>query len=153
MTVQGFRLKYAGVSLLVFALPALAPVPGEAAVGPVSCAVSILYKPVGSTNQLYEKQFQVAVGQKFVDDFSTTTRQHIFTATLTEKPKSVVVDIDFFSDVSTFNFVDLATSLQIYNFDRRGRAMGSHQFGTTLSAGSYTMSYELKCLKGPLSGL
>lgn len=110
------------------------------------CSVSISYLPANGPGETYQQIFDVAVGAPFVEDFSTPTREHTFSATATQQGNSVVIEVDYFSDVSALNWVDLNTALALNGTQRVEQLTGRHQFGSSLS-GSYTLAYTLEAVR------
>ena len=109
-----------------------------------TCTVDILYTANNGLTENYQKSFQLAVGGTFVDDFSTAFREHVFTASATQQGAQVVFDVDYFSDVTSINAIDLDTSLTMRTNQRSETQSGRHRFFTS-SSGGYTVSYTLGC--------
>ena len=108
--------------------------------------MSVSNVPQSGTPETYQKNSTAAVGSTFVDDFSTPTRQHIFTASATRPGNEVVIEIDYFSDVSALNWVNLTTALEMLPDQIIESSSGRPQFGSS-NCGSYTMTYTLDCRK------
>lgn len=111
-----------------------------------SCSVDISYVSTSGITETYRRDFVVSVGETFDDDFSTPTRQHVFSATATQQGSGVVIGIDYFSDVSVFDAVDLATALAMKGNQAKEDLAGRHRFFSSLS-GNYTITYSLSCRK------
>ena len=111
-----------------------------------TCTVDLLYSAVNGQSESYQKTFQLAAGETFVDDFSTPLREHVFTASASQQGGEVVFQIDYFSDVSTFDAVELDTSLTMRGNQKAESQSGRNRFFTS-SPGGYTLSYTLDCLK------
>ncbi|MCB1909214.1 MAG: hypothetical protein KDH15_17750 [Rhodocyclaceae bacterium] len=122
-----------------------APTLANAAPARVECTVAIDYVDA-SKAESYAKTFQLTVRDPFVDDFSTATRQKEFSASLA-RVDGLVVSINYFNDVGTFDAVDFSTSLRIRGVDvtvsTNGRSVYSNSAATP--AGNHATSYDLTC--------
>ena len=112
----------------------------------VACTMDILYEfraqdGTLTGTELYQKTFVVQEGVAFVDDYSTPTREKAFTATLTTVRGEAVVAINWFSDVSTFDAVDLNASLTLVSGQKNGKVAGDLTFSST--PGHATTHYSL----------
>lgn len=131
----------AGSSILLARAEAQAAPPRAAH---LTCDALITYVPKSGTTETYQRTFHLAPGLTFVDDFSTTTRQHIFSAVATRKGGVVEVEFNYFSDVSTLNNIDLTGTLSIDDRQRFESTSGRQVFSTS-NPGSYSLTYTLSC--------
>lgn len=135
---------------LVAAISALTGAASPAKPIVVSCVVELVYEFRAQNGSLlgtetYLKEFTVSQDSGFVDDYSTPTRFKEFSANVSQVGREVIVDISWFSDVSTFDSVDLNNSLVLDQGQRRGRITGSQRFSTT--AGHRTVTYNLVAVR------
>ncbi|MCA9312200.1 MAG: hypothetical protein KDA21_13385, partial [Phycisphaerales bacterium] len=110
------------------------------------CSAVITVEFDNGTTETYQKQFQLAAGQNFEDDFSTATRAHIFDASATAQGDTITFDFDYFSDTSALSTVDLGTSLTLRSDQKIEGTAGRHQFYHSLS-GAYTVDYTFTCTR------
>ncbi len=101
----------------------------------MDCTVDILHEFRAQDGTLlstesYQKVFTVTEGTDFVDDYSTITRQKVFSAVLTNVRGELVLDANWFSDVSVFNSVDLDASLTLTKSQKSGKSIGGHTFSS-----------------------
>jgi hypothetical protein len=143
------------ISRLVFACLAavgLATPMSALAAPSASCTVSVDYVYNGTVVEPYVKEFVVESGVTYTDDFSTTTRSKVFTASLGREAGKMVVSIDYFNDVGVFYAIGVNTKLTLH-----GRALettsGSHgsyiSSGVTPSSvgGNHETNYTLMCTR------
>lgn len=112
----------------------------------VSCVVELVYEFRAQDGTLlrtesYLKDFTVSTDSGFDDDYSTPTRFKEFSANLETVGRETLVNISWFSDVSTFDSIDLNTSLVLTKGQQRGRLVGNQKFSS--SAGHSSVRYNL----------
>jgi len=100
----------------------------------------VTYLSQAGTLEEYEKVFTLSPGQTFEDDFSTPTREHVFTATATSNPDGVVINFDYFSDVSALATIELDSDLSFAIGQDFDKASGRHWYYHSAS-GSYSVVY------------
>lgn len=142
------RLFAASLMATGLAMPLAAQAVGPAA----SCTVSVDYVYNGAVAEPYVKEFVVESGVTYTDDFSTTTRTKVFTASIGKEAGKPVVSIDYFNDVGVFVAIGFNTKLTLH-----GRApettSGSH--ATYISngiapesvGGNHETNYTLVCTR------
>lgn len=112
----------------------------------LSCSVAIDHSLSGGTPELYRKDFVVAPGVSFVDDFSTPLRQKQFTASAAREAGNLVVSIDYFNDAGVFHSVGFNTRLTLRDGRNIDSTAGSNTFSTSLGvAGNHRTNYTLSC--------
>jgi hypothetical protein len=119
----------------------------------VSCSVSVDYLKNGALAESYQKAFTVTPGASFTDDFSTPTRQKLFTASTLLDAGKTVVGINYFNDVGVFDAEEFSTKLTLKKVGVLESTSGSHTFSTSTfpSAGgtavsvSHQIDYSLTC--------
>jgi hypothetical protein len=132
------KLKLFAASLMALAIAA--PMSANAASQKIACHVSVSYGINGNVQETYTKDFSVAPGADFSQDFSTNLRTKDFFASTANN----VVTIRYFNDVGTFDTVDFTTNLTLQ--EGRGTVSGAHNFDTTVgSSGRHTTNYDLSC--------
>lgn len=99
----------------VLALSALTPIAAQAAnPRPVSCSITVDYLAHGLLRSTYTKDFEIAPGTTFSDDFSTVVRFGFFDAwTSLDDNGDTVVSLSFYRDVTALEYIDLRTSLTV----------------------------------------
>lgn len=116
-----------------------------------SCSVAVDYLYNGVIAEPYRKDFVVAPGVPFVDDFSTPTRIKTFTATAARNSGNLVVSIDYFSDVGVFHSIDFNAQLAIQERGRVESTSGSNGFFASSAvtpqsvSGNHVTNYTLSC--------
>ncbi|MEZ5417213.1 MAG: hypothetical protein R2708_07715 [Vicinamibacterales bacterium] len=135
--------------LRLLPLAALLSLPAQAQAAPAeaACTVQISYTVNGTTVESYSNSFTLTRDAVFVDDLSTPIRAREFRATLTRTADGLVVFVNYFSDVSTFNAIDLDTSLRLRGAGALVTDSGSHTFSSSqaVPAGNHTTSHTLVC--------
>ena len=121
--------------------PMLAMLPGN---GSYSCSVEISYAAQGNTIETYHKEFVVAVGAPFVDDFSTATKEHVFTATAVPQGTGSTIEISYFSDTTALSSVDFSTVLSLGNNQMFETASGRQRSYHSLS-GTTELTHVIVC--------
>lgn len=128
---------------------AMLAVPGVALAGPpeAACTVQIDYTVNGTVVETYANSFTLTRNGVFLDDISTPTREKLFRATLTRAGDGLTVFIDYFSDVSVFNAVNLNASVRLRDGKGLSTDAGSHTFSSSqaVPAGNHTTSHTLVC--------
>lgn len=115
--------------------------------GPVfHCTGLITYAPAGGTPEIYPFDVNLVVGEPFIDDFSTPTREHVFSMNAVEDVSAVVFTVNYFSDVSALSWVDLTAGLTMKMGQRSEHTSGVQRFWNT-TFGQYTVSYSLTCTR------
>ncbi len=109
-----------------------------------ACTAEITYQPSSGAPETYTKAFVLAPGEVFIDDFSTPTRQHTFSASATSQGRAVVIEAEYFSDVSALSWIDETASVTLQANDRREETSGRHAFSTS-NGPAYTLTYRLTC--------
>ncbi|MFO0902276.1 MAG: hypothetical protein U0939_04705 [Pirellulales bacterium] len=97
------------------------------------------------TSEGYTKEFLLAEGGVFFDDFSTRTRFKFFNAVLDRENGDATLSVDWFADISVFNSADIATSVTLVGGQKEGASVGSTTLYT--STNSTTMRYSLRCVE------
>lgn len=127
----------------------VAPINASAAgLRSVACSVDVNYLLNDVVRAPYHKEFVVAPGVIFEDDFSTFTRFRIFDAStrLEADNKTTVVSISYYNDVGVFEAVDLSTELKLRDDKAPESTSGRSIYWSSLGvAGSHTTSYTLTC--------
>lgn len=119
-----------------------------------SCSVAVDYVYNGVVTEQYRRDFVVAPGVPFVDDFSTATRIKTFTATAAREAGDLVVSMDYFNDVGTFHAIGFASRLSIRERGKLESTSGSNGFfassGVTPTSvsGNHETNYLLTCRRG-----
>jgi hypothetical protein len=133
----------------ILAAGCVAPIHANAAeLRSVVCSVSVNYLLNGVVRAPYQKDFVIAPGVVFEDDFSTFTRFRIFDASsrLEADTKSTTVSISYYNDVGVFEAIDFNTELQLRDDRTPETTSGTHTYWSSLGvAGSHTTSYALTC--------
>ena len=79
-------------------------------------------------------------------DFSTPTRQKVFTATLQRDGARSVLSIDYFNDVGTFNAISVDTSVKMLRAGALEATSGRQGFYTSTGVvGNHITDYTLSC--------
>lgn len=136
------------VALAVAAITNLSLDSAQAAKGrtnSVTCIVDITHEFRSQDGavvrtETYQQEFVVEEGAIFVDDYSTPTREKVFTASLQVDGNDLIVVINWFADVSTFDAVDLDADLTVTG-NKPATTSGRHAFFS--SAGRNTTTYTL----------
>lgn len=110
----------------------------------LTCDVDVSYAGKSGITENYQQTFHLAPGHAFVDDFSTRTRQHVFSAVATRKGGSIEVEIRYFSDVSALDAIDVTGALSIDATQLFESSHGEQTFSTS-NPGSYTTTWTLTC--------
>lgn len=110
------------------------------------CTGSITYAPTGGTPQIYLIDVNLVPGEQFVDDFSTPTREHVFTMNAIQDGNAVKFTANYFSDVTALSWIDLTTGLTMKLGQRAEETSGSQSYWHS-TIGSYTVSYTLMCTR------
>ncbi|MCA9298133.1 MAG: hypothetical protein KDA28_03650, partial [Phycisphaerales bacterium] len=110
------------------------------------CSGEITYVPQQGTPETYVVEFNITVGETYVDDFSTPTRAHVFSAHAVRRDGEDVIEIDYLSDLSALTWIDLSADVSIA--DGRGAAIesGRHRYGHS-STGSYTLTHSIRAVR------
>lgn len=112
----------------------------------VACSVAIDYSLNDSVVETYNKDFVLQPGIGFVNDFSTTLRSKVFTASVAREAADAVVLIDYFNDAGVFHAISFNTRLTLPAGAGIETTSGSHGFATTLGVvGNHRTSYTLTC--------
>jgi len=111
----------------------------------VSCSVSVDYLINSVVAESYRKDFVVQPGAGFSDDFSTSTRQKLFRASVAREGGNLAVAIEYFSDVSVFDSVDFNTRFTMHLGRGIQTTAGSHTFSSSQAGGNHTTNYVLAC--------
>lgn len=114
----------------------------------VSCSVSVNYLLNNVVRSAYQKDFVIAPGVAFQDDFSTFTRFRFLDASsrLEADGKTTSVSLSYYNDVGVFEAVDFRTELKIHDDKTPETASGTHSYWSSLGvAGDHTTSYSLTC--------
>ena len=138
---------YPIVTCLAIGLATLALAsPSQAAVLSTSCSVNVSYSLNGSLVEAYSRDFTVAEGATFNDDFSTPTRQKTFSATLQRDGARSVLSIDYFNDVGTFNAISVDTSVRMLRPGAVEATAGRQGYYTSTGVvGNHITDYTLNC--------
>ena len=115
----------------------------------VTCFVDVVVETRGSTGtvlrETYQKEFVLAEGVPFFDDFSTRTRFKFFDASLSKENGDSTISINWYADVTVFNSVDFDTLIVLSDGQKSGRSTGRHTFYT--SGSSTTTYFTLTCVE------
>jgi len=112
----------------------------------VSCSANVDYLLDGAVAEPYHKDFVVQPGVAFTDDFSTSTREKIFTASLGRDAGNLVVSIDYFNDVGVFHAIGISTKLTLHGSKGIETTSGSASFATSQGVvGNHVTNYTLSC--------
>ncbi len=115
----------------------------------VTCFIDVVVETRGSTGtvlrETYQKEFVLADGVPFFDDFSTRTRFKFFDASLSKENGDSTISINWYADVTVFNSVDFDTSVVLSDGQKSGRSTGRHTFYT--SGSSTTTYFTLTCVE------
>lgn len=114
------------------------------------CTIDVVVQSKNSSGvvvgtETYQREFVLAEGETYSEDFSTRTRFKFFDASLQKIDGDKIVAIDWFADVTVFNSVDFTTSVILEDGDKSGKAVSSHTLYT--STGSTTTTYALTCVE------
>lgn len=114
----------------------------------VTCFMDVLVETKDTSGRVvsreaYQKEFVLAEGEFFFDDFSTRTRFKFFTATMSKLDGDKTIDVNWFADVTVFNSVDFDTSVTLSDGQKTGKSAGRHTLYT--SSGATTTTYSLTC--------
>jgi len=135
----------AGLVAAAFGLAA----PAHAAVMSASCSVSINYSLNGSLVEAYSRDFTVAEGATYNDDFSTPTRMKTFSATLQRDGARSVLSIDYFNDVGTFNAISVDTLVKMLRPGAIESTSGRQgYYASSGVVGTHITDYSLSCRGG-----
>jgi hypothetical protein len=142
------KLKTAASAFLAVAILA-APAWASAAPAIIACTVNIDYSINGVAASTYAKSFEVSRVQSFSDDLSTPLREETFNASAALVDNHIVVSIDYFKDVSTFNAIALQTSLQTRGDSIVVSTGGSNTFSSSVAspAGNHRTTHSLVCVR------
>lgn len=112
----------------------------------VACSVSVDYSLNRVVRSTYHKDFVIALGVAFSDDFSTVTRFRFFDASTQLVNGDTVVSISYFNDVGVFDSVDFGTTLTLRNGRDAETTTGSNSFFTSRPASAeHRTNYTLSC--------
>lgn len=133
-------------TLAAAAVLALSPLLSQAAVTSATCTVAVDYALNGSLVEPFAHDFVVTEGATYVFDFSTTTRQKAFSATLARNGARSVLTIDYFNDVGTFVAVQVDTSVRLARPGATADTSGRHVFSTSQGVvGNHQTTWTLQC--------
>lgn len=119
-----------------------------AAADQMACSVSIAYSLNGVDRMSYVREFTVSPDAPFSDDASTFLRFKWFDASMTRENGVPVVSISFFGEVSTFNAVDLATSLKVKDESHGETTENNTTFFSGIGVvGTHNTRYALTCMR------
>jgi hypothetical protein len=140
-----FPIKpFLSTCLAVAALALAAP--GHAAVMSATCSVNINYSLNGTLVEAYTRQFTVAEGATYNDDFSTPTRMKTFSATLQRDGARSVLSIDYFNDVGTFNAISVDTLVKMLRPGTIESTSGRQgYYASSGVVGTHITDYSLSC--------
>lgn len=126
-----------------------APLQAIAAPASATCSVEINYLVNGALVEPYTNSFVIARGETIVDDFSTATREKVFTATMSRIDGKLLVSINYFNDVGVFTAIDLDASVRIRGVGVLETTAGSHTFSSSQAspAGNHTTEHTLVCAR------
>ncbi|MEZ5979715.1 MAG: hypothetical protein R3F34_16060 [Planctomycetota bacterium] len=130
------------VAVSLLGTPTPAPTAAALPAGDLACTARIRYTPQSGTPETYAKSFVLTPGTTYVDDFSTPTKQHVFTVSAVQLAGEARVSFDYFSDVSVFNAIELDTDVTLSNTQKKEEAHGVHRFFSS-QAGTYKVEYDL----------
>lgn len=120
--------------------------PAQAAVLSATCTVTVNYSLNNNLVEGYSREFTVAEGATYTHDFSTPTRQKIFSATLQRDGARSVLAIDYFNDVGTFNAISVDTSVKLLRPGAAEATAGRQGFYTSTGVvGNHITDYTLSC--------
>ena len=120
--------------------------PAQAAVMSATCTVTVNYSLNNTLVEGYSREFSVAEGATYTHDFSTPTRQKVFTATLLRDGPRSVLSIDYFNDVGTFNAISVDTSVRMLRPGALEATSGRQGFYTSTGVvGNHITDYSLSC--------
>ena len=112
----------------------------------MACSVSVVYSLNNVDRMTYVKDFEVDPETPFSDDASTFFRIKWFDASMTRLSGDAVVSISFFGEVSTFNQVDIATSLKVKDESHGETTESNTSFYSGIGViGSHNTRYSLTC--------
>ncbi len=112
----------------------------------VSCSVSVDYSLNRVVRSTYQKDFVIAPGAAFSDDFSTATRFRYFDASTQLVDGDTVVSVSYFNDVGVFDSVDFGTTLTLRNGREIETINGGNSFFTSRpSSAEHRTNYTLSC--------
>ncbi|MEZ6059550.1 MAG: hypothetical protein R3C19_04230 [Planctomycetaceae bacterium] len=102
----------------------------------VACSIDVVVETRAQdgtilSTESYVRDFVVSETEAFVDDFSTRIRFKEFSASLQRVNGEIVVAVDWFADISTFNAVDFSTALVLGNGRNSGEIAATHKFYST----------------------
>lgn len=138
-------------SLVAGALVALALAPAPARAGEprsATCSVNVTYLVNNTVRSTYLKDFSVAPGAPFSDDFSTATRFRYFdsSAQLDADGRALTVTMSYYNDVGVFEFVDLRSEVKVRDDRQAQTATGTSTYWSSLGiAGEHTTRWTLTC--------
>jgi hypothetical protein len=143
-----FPIKpFLSTCLAVAALALAAP--GHAAVMSATCSVNINYSLNGTLVEAYTRQFTVAEGATYNDDFSTPTRMKTFSATLQRDGARSVLSIDYFNDVGTFNAISVDTLVKMLRPGAIESTSGRQgYYASSGVVGTHITDHSLSCRGG-----
>lgn len=112
----------------------------------VACTVRVDYRVDGALRYPYRKDFVVAPGGSFEDDFSGFVRQRYLTAAAHDEDGRVVVEAGYSNDVGVFEYVEAGIRVRVPEDGSPGTATGKDSYFTNLgTAGEHTTEYSLTC--------
>jgi hypothetical protein len=110
-----------------------------------SCSVTVNYLLNNNLLEPYTRDFVVEQGTDFVDDFSTPTRQKVFSARASKEAGKPTVTMNYFNDVGVFTAIMVDTSVPLKSGAQTASA-GRHTFSTSLGvSGNHLTTYSLSC--------
>jgi hypothetical protein len=137
------KLLLSSIVAATIAVPTFANAAKEAA--KVSCGIAITTTGAARGGS-YNKDFVLSSGVGFVEDFKDPIHFDSFTAALATEAGNLVVSIDYFRDVSTFDSVGLTTRLTIHNGRGIETTSGTNEFSSSLGGfRDYRTNYTLTC--------
>ena len=142
------KLKAVASAFLGVAILA-APAWASAAPAILACTVNIDYSVNGASQSTYAKSFEVTRFKSFTDDLSTAIREETFRASAALVDNHLVVSIDYFKDVGTFDSIALQTSLQTRGDNIVVSTGGTNTFSSSLTSppGNHRTTHSLVCVR------
>jgi hypothetical protein len=112
----------------------------------VSCSIAVATTGANKGGS-YNKDFMLSSGVTFVEDFKDPINPFdFFTATLAPEAGNLVVSIDYFRDVSTYDSVGLSTRLTVHGGRDIETTSGSNEFSSSFGGfRDYRTNYTLSC--------
>ena len=128
----------------------LAPINAQAAEPRnVACSVTVDYLLNDVVRAPYQRDFVIAPGVGFQDDFSTATRFRYLDAStrLEADGKTTTISFSYYNDVGVFEAIDFRTELKVRDDRVPQTTSGSHTYWSSLGeADNHTTDYTITCI-------